>query len=1032
MEKNKIIGLRAFATIEKDFFYGRKKEIESLIKILQKDKLVTLIGPSGSGKSSLLNAGLIPRLKKGFLAQSGKEWAICSLRPGISPIKNLAYSLTAQGSLSIDSKANTEDFKIHLNTLKKYGNLGLAEIYKNSSIYNKKNLLIVIDQLEDLFSFNSLLDPLLSDLDDILLNLVARTSRIKDTSIYFVLAIQSEYFSNLTQYAKLQEIISKSQYAIPNFSNEGLSEFIKSHFIENGISFSAEAQDLIETELFQDSSLLPNMQLLFKELIKNNIPNDGKIIEVNQINSLGGLNYSIKKVYEKTYNQLSDIQKEGFKKIIKSLHKFQLEENGNYETIQNVSKITELSIQEISNIINIFKDSLGDSYEIIPKSITGIDKNRILLLDADDILSNKYNFQRNWELEQQWIKEEKESFKSYKIFADLADKFQAGKASLLNTPELDLAQEWIKNKDHNLSWSKQYEFNYKKTTDYIEESIKVHKQNREREENRLKRKKKITRQIGAVMGLLVLIAGGFAYFSKIAERDAEKAKLDATVALEQAKIAEEDAKNQKEIAIGLSEEANRQRLVADFAREDAIQNAAVAFNALKLAKKNADEAKKQADKAQQQKKTADIAKEEADKKTIEANNAKNESENRRRIAVIESEFYPIIRKLERLVEYENGSDPTYKNEIVNAISETLEKFDEYSSIQKSIYGKTEDTEGTYMILQTALRVLEGKKNYNNTSMLLHKIEKESAIRSIDSYNNSVLAFGGDNGILNILNVLNKNISKIPIKERIRKVVFINPNNIIVGTFEGNVYRVDLTKTFTKSQESRIVRSKSPIIDIFFNEKTNFLNIFSEKEVFSENIYKNNFSPKAVKFKIKGTATIDDKLFIGSDKNIFLYENEKLIQIELKIDDFQKENISTFLFSNDFLFLGTNSGKIAVFLNPKNWNNLSPLKHVQTIPFHRSGITKLYFDEDTNQLYSSSFDNQILKYKIDQSNIEESVREFISLIGHEKWVWDMSLIKNSESKEVIVTVDENGNVLTWFKNQEDLALKVKSILLDKYK
>ena len=80
----KLIGLRPYLKEENDYFYGRDREVERLLQILQKDKLVTLIGTSGSGKSSLINAGLIPRLEKGFLAQAGKQWAICNFRPGIS------------------------------------------------------------------------------------------------------------------------------------------------------------------------------------------------------------------------------------------------------------------------------------------------------------------------------------------------------------------------------------------------------------------------------------------------------------------------------------------------------------------------------------------------------------------------------------------------------------------------------------------------------------------------------------------------------------------------------------------------------------------------------------------------------------------------------------------------------------------------------------------------------------------------------------------------------------------------------------
>ena len=73
MESEKLIGLRPYQKEENDNFYGRDREVERLLQILQKDKLVTLIGSSGSGKTSLINAGLFPRLEKGFLAQAGKQ-----------------------------------------------------------------------------------------------------------------------------------------------------------------------------------------------------------------------------------------------------------------------------------------------------------------------------------------------------------------------------------------------------------------------------------------------------------------------------------------------------------------------------------------------------------------------------------------------------------------------------------------------------------------------------------------------------------------------------------------------------------------------------------------------------------------------------------------------------------------------------------------------------------------------------------------------------------------------------------------------
>ena len=76
MSKNPFIGLRPYKTSENESFHGREKEVESILSIIQKNKLVFLTGPSGSGKTSIINAGIIPRLRNGFTGQSGSRWSI--------------------------------------------------------------------------------------------------------------------------------------------------------------------------------------------------------------------------------------------------------------------------------------------------------------------------------------------------------------------------------------------------------------------------------------------------------------------------------------------------------------------------------------------------------------------------------------------------------------------------------------------------------------------------------------------------------------------------------------------------------------------------------------------------------------------------------------------------------------------------------------------------------------------------------------------------------------------------------------------
>ena len=79
------VGLDAFAEQKKSLFFGRSRAIESLVTRLRKENLVAVIGPSGSGKSSLVLAGLIPALKAGAIAGSGTWRYLGEWSPGRMP-----------------------------------------------------------------------------------------------------------------------------------------------------------------------------------------------------------------------------------------------------------------------------------------------------------------------------------------------------------------------------------------------------------------------------------------------------------------------------------------------------------------------------------------------------------------------------------------------------------------------------------------------------------------------------------------------------------------------------------------------------------------------------------------------------------------------------------------------------------------------------------------------------------------------------------------------------------------------------------
>ena len=83
-------GLRPFRFSDAKNFFGRDEIVHDVVQKLEKQGSVYLIGPSGSGKSSLAFAGVIPALHRGGFLSDARRWRVAVFRPSGGPIENLA------------------------------------------------------------------------------------------------------------------------------------------------------------------------------------------------------------------------------------------------------------------------------------------------------------------------------------------------------------------------------------------------------------------------------------------------------------------------------------------------------------------------------------------------------------------------------------------------------------------------------------------------------------------------------------------------------------------------------------------------------------------------------------------------------------------------------------------------------------------------------------------------------------------------------------------------------------------------------
>ena len=99
---NPFPGLRAFGPDEAHLFFGREGHLDDLLGTLQTRRFLAVVGASGSGKSSLVLAGLLPALDGGLPGAGGSAWRVARMRPGADPIGRLATALREPAVWDLD------------------------------------------------------------------------------------------------------------------------------------------------------------------------------------------------------------------------------------------------------------------------------------------------------------------------------------------------------------------------------------------------------------------------------------------------------------------------------------------------------------------------------------------------------------------------------------------------------------------------------------------------------------------------------------------------------------------------------------------------------------------------------------------------------------------------------------------------------------------------------------------------------------------------------------------------------------------
>jgi hypothetical protein len=239
-------GLRPFEPDEAFLFFGREMLIQELLSRLSANRFLAVAGNSGSGKSSLVRAGLVPALQQGYF--HGKpRWRVCLMRPGSTPLDNLACALAAQGLFSGDLEAVRKEIQ--------WSRMGLARIGREGGLELDENLVLVVDQFEELFRFRSEWASRGGEASHFVYSLLGAAD-----SVYVILIIRSDFVGECAMFPDLAEALNSGQYLVPRPRREQLREAIEGPLQVSGIPISPALIQRLLNDLGDDPDQLSLLQ----------------------------------------------------------------------------------------------------------------------------------------------------------------------------------------------------------------------------------------------------------------------------------------------------------------------------------------------------------------------------------------------------------------------------------------------------------------------------------------------------------------------------------------------------------------------------------------------------------------------------------------------------------------------------------------------------------------------------------------------------------------------------------------------------
>ncbi|MFN8596132.1 MAG: hypothetical protein U0559_08110 [Anaerolineae bacterium] len=290
------LGLVSYDEDSADLFFGREAVIHELISRVKDSRWVFVTGPSGSGKSSLVRAGLIYNLKHTALPDSDR-WLYEALKPGRDPLAELArVASSLAGNLNAGDDIRTKG-ATDPTILSQWVEIALKD-------KRDRRAVILVDQFEETFT------QIAREADRLaFLNLLTYAATNENGRTTIVFAMRSDFVSNCAAYPQLNDLLNQQFLQVGAMTPAELVSAIAQPALRVGLKVEPELVAQIIADMKGEPGALPLVQFALRDLFDAQQAKGGIIaLTLKDYLERGGIHKALERHADSSFAQLDEAE----------------------------------------------------------------------------------------------------------------------------------------------------------------------------------------------------------------------------------------------------------------------------------------------------------------------------------------------------------------------------------------------------------------------------------------------------------------------------------------------------------------------------------------------------------------------------------------------------------------------------------------------------------------------------------------------------------------------------------------------------